>query len=325
MTQVTGSARKAKSLDIAWFPEAVEAPRRGAPDTNALFRRQRRYRFVVWMCVILTPVAMIALLASTTHHTSRAPVATSSGAASSAGKVAATIQVEKWLKSTPNPLLNGRIVSWDGAYDIPRSPVKAGPSMPAIAFKVEVDRFTVQGDPGVFEADVEVALTLPAPVALGGPSLIPYQLGSPGSPATQNGPWPGLAATSSVPPAVSEAVQSWADAYTSGNPATLALAVGDPNTADHYTPLSGVTEVSATAVDAAQVGEAKADDMAVEITLDITWADQKPNSQSVPDNPQGPQTTLDLLVERAHTAAPAVVAWGPPGSGPTLTAYQNGH
>ena len=74
------------------------------------------------MCVILTPVAMIAMLASTTHHTSKTPVAASSGAASSAGKVAAMIQVEKWLKSTPNPLPNGRIVSWDGADDIPLFP-----------------------------------------------------------------------------------------------------------------------------------------------------------------------------------------------------------
>lgn len=86
MTPLMGSARKAKSFDVAWFPESVEAPRLGAPDTNALSRRQRRYRFVVWLCVILTPVAMIALLASTTHHSSKAPVATSSGAASSTGK-----------------------------------------------------------------------------------------------------------------------------------------------------------------------------------------------------------------------------------------------
>ena len=67
--------------------------------------------------------------------------------------------------------------------------------MSAIGFKVEVDRFTVQGDPGIFEADIEVALTLPGPVALSGPSLTPYQLGSPGSQAIRNGPWPGLAAT----------------------------------------------------------------------------------------------------------------------------------
>lgn len=331
MTPLRGSARKAKSLDVAWFPEAVEAPRLSAPDTNALSRRQRRYRFVVWMCVILTPVAMIALLASTTHRTSKAPVAAFSGAASSAGKVVATIQVEKWLKAIPDPLPNGRILSWDGAYDIHPQTDKGGSSGPPVAFKVEVNRFTVQGDPGVFEADVEVALTASGPVALGGPSLIPVQLGpSAGSEATQSGPWPGLVASSSVPPPVAQAVQSWADAYTSGNSATLALAVGDPDTADHYTPLSGVAAVSATVVDAAQTRGTTADEMAVEVALDITWADQPANRQTANDqsvsvNPQGPQTTLDVLIERAHSAAPVVVAWGPPGSGPTLTAYQNGH
>ena len=83
-------------------------------------------------------------------------------------------------------------------------------------------------------------------------------------------------------------------------------------------------------IEAAAVGAATADGMAVEVNLDITWADQPANrqtgnDQSVSANPQGPQTTLDLLVERAHTAAPVVIAWGPPGSGPTLTAHQNGH
>jgi hypothetical protein len=196
-----------------------------------------------------------------------------------------------------------------------------------------VDRFTVQGSPGIFEADIEVALTSSGPAALGGPSLSPFRLGPSGtSQATENGPWPGLVATSSAPSAVSQAVQSWADAYTSGNPATLALAVGDPNTADHYMPLSGVSAVSAAVVAASQIGGARVNQMAVQVSLDITWADQQ-NSQTASGpskgdsavNPQGPETTLDVLVDRAYTAAPVVVAWGPPGSGPTLTADQNGH
>jgi hypothetical protein len=318
-----GTTRKPKSADVAWFPETVEAPRANAPDTDTLARRQRRYRLVVWLCVISTPIAMVALLASTTRHPSTPTVVSSSGATSSAGKVAATIQVEKWLKSTPDPLPNGRIVSWDGAYDLPAPAVRRGSSAPAVGFRVEVDRFTVQGNPGIFEADVEVALTPSGPAALGGPSLSPFRLGPSGtSQATENGPWPGLVATSSVPPAVSQAVQSWADAYTSGNPATLALAVGDPNTADHYMPLSGVSAVSAAVVEAARIGGARVNQMAVQVSLDITWADQQ-NGSAV--NPQGPQTTLDVLVDRAYTAAPVVVAWGPPGSGPTLTADQNGH
>jgi hypothetical protein len=281
--------------------------------------------------VIITPVATLALLVSATSHKSQPAVVSSSGSASSAGKVAATIQVQKWLKAIPDPLPNGRIVSWDGAYDIRPPATKGGSSAPAAGFKAEVNRFTVQGDPGIFEADVEVALTASGAVALSGPSLSPVQLGpSVGSPATQNGPWPGLVATSSVPPAVTQTVQSWAEAYTSGNQATLALAVGDPKTADRYTPLSGVAAASASVIEAAPLRAATADEMAVEVNLAITWADQPrnrqtANDQSLPANPQGPQTTLDLLVARAHTAAPVVVAWGPPGSGPTLTAYQNGH
>ena len=326
------SARKAQSANVAWFPEAVEAPRVNTPDTEVLARRQRRYRVVVWMCVILTPLATLAAIASATSHKSSPAAVSSSGSANSAGKVAATLEVEKWLKAVPDPLPNGRIVSWDGAYDIHSPTAKGGSSGPAGAFKVEVNRFTVQGDPGIFEADIEVALTASGPLALGGPSLMAVQLGpSAGSAATQSGPWPGLVVTTSVPPAVSQTVQSWADAYTSGSPGHPGPGRRRPRHRGPLHALSGVTAVSATVVEAAQDGEAKEDDMAVQVTLDITWAGHQNaigNGQSGGTsavNPQGPQTTLDLLVERAHPAAPVVAAWGPPGSGPTLTAYQNGH
>ena len=127
------SARKAQSANIAWFPEAVEAPRVNTPDTEVLARRQRRYRVVVWMCVILTPLATLAALASATGHKSSPAAVSSSVSASSAGKVAATIEVEKWLKAIPDPLPNGRIVSWDGAYDIHSPTAKGGSSGPALS------------------------------------------------------------------------------------------------------------------------------------------------------------------------------------------------
>ena len=113
------SARKAQSANVAWFAEVVEAPRVNTPDTNALSRRQRRYR--VRGVDVRDPHPCGHDRHAGLHdspQSSPAAVA-SSGAASSAGKVAATIQVEKWLKAIPDPLPNGRIVSWDGAYDIP--------------------------------------------------------------------------------------------------------------------------------------------------------------------------------------------------------------
>jgi hypothetical protein len=57
------------------------------------------------------------------------------------------------------------------------------------------------------------------------------------------------------------------------------------------------------------------------VTVSLLWKGEK--APAFGSSTSGPQTTMDLLLERADTAAPVVVAWGPPGSGPGLVPYQN--
>ncbi|MHB8319949.1 MAG: hypothetical protein ACYDEP_12100 [Acidimicrobiales bacterium] len=98
------------------------------------------------------------------------------------------------------------------------------------------------------------------------------------------------------------------------------MSVGDPNTTHAYIPLSGVTSATDTVVAAAnRPGGAQI----VQIALTIVWNGESTTTTTSPSGTTPPQTTMDLLIERANTAAPVVVAWGPPGSGPTLKPYQN--
>lgn len=282
-------------------------------------------RMWVWASVALAPVALvgdIGLLGARSGSTASSGPAL---AAASPGETVALEAVQSWLAASPSPLPKGRVVAWLGASPVAATKAPKGSSYAGGPnFTAEIDRFSLVGPGGgTYLVGVEVA-TYPdgSAVALSGPSLEPAA--PPVSSPASAGPWPGLNASSSVPSAVTQAVDGWAQAYTSGSASQLHLAVGDPNSSDYYRPLSGVASVTATPAWAAAIGPSAADEMIVQVTLDITWDSQAASAaQSSGNGPSGPQTTLDLLVARASTAAPVVVAWGPPGSGPTLHPYGN--
>ena len=123
-------------------------------------------------------------------------------------------------------------------------------------------------------------------------------------------------------------LNNWLAAYTSGSDAALHLAVGDPNPAHTYVALSGVRQASYTVLAAAPVGKPADGDLAVEISLSLVWDHEhvaSPELAGMNGTSGSParQTTMDLLVAHASSAAPVVVAWGPPGSGPSLRPYEN--
>ena len=128
-------------------------------------------------------------------------------------------------------------------------------------------------------------------------------------------------------------LNNWLAAYTSGSDAALHLAVGDPNPAHTYVALSGVRQASYTVLAAAPVGKPADGDLAVEISLSLVWDHEHVASPNLSDaalagtsgtsSSPAPQTTMDLLVAHASSAAPIVVAWGSPGSGPSLRPYEN--
>ena len=65
---------------------------------------------------------------------------------------------------------------------------------------------------------------------------------------------------------------------------------------------------------------------ALRVDLNLDWATAAPPTQEpVADSPDTlrPPVTFDVLVTGADTAAPRVVAWGGPGTGPTLVPYGN--
>jgi hypothetical protein len=70
--------------------------------------------------------------------------------------------------------------------------------------------------------------------------------------------------------------------------------------------------------------------MAVRVELAITWPSAEPTSQTAgPTTPPAEppdaaaRVAFDVLVTGADTAAPRVVAWGGPGTGPELTPFRN--
>lgn len=315
--------RRAKqaAIDTLW-DEVDEVPRAGLPDARKIARRQRFYRVVVWSCVILTPLLLLTVL-------SRLGTAATPNAASSPpsvdtpGRTAATLEVDQWLAQTPSPLPGGVVLSWDGGRRLPKASAPTGQKATAVSYSVEVDSFTLLDSTGqTYRASVAVAIDpRGGAVAMGGPSLIPDA-----PPADDNwntgNPWPGLTPVTNIPDPVTQAVSGWASAYTSGDANKLRLAVGDPSGSHSYMPLSNISAATATVTQAALIGSPSADEMVVQVTLGIIWNGQAAPQPGATPN-QGPQTTMDLLVGRASTAAPVVLAWGAPGTGPTLRPYQN--
>lgn len=316
--------RKATTSDLLW-EEAEEVPRAGMPDARKLEKRQRLYRVVVWTCLLAMPIALIGLLSvagrkSTPTHT------VAQASLDSPGRTAATLEVNQWLAGTPQPLPGGVILSWDGAKTQPKPTVaKSANAGQPTRFSVEIDTFTLLDSQGrTYTACVAVAVDpRGGAAAMGGPSLIANPPAASDDWNT-SGPWPGLDTSSTVPDPITQTVNGWAAAYTSGNADQLRLAVGDPSSNDSYMPLSGVKSVTATVTEIASVGKPGDDRMVAQVTLAILWNGQTPPTDANQGQANSaPQTTLDLLIGRASTAAPVVLAWGAPGTGPSLTPYGN--
>lgn len=280
----------------------------------------------------------------------------------SPGRTAATQAIDAWLAQTPSPLPGAKVLSWDGAKTIPPAPhpkaknnfLGGGSGTSTADWNTEIDTFTLVVPPPksttssktaksatatVYEASISVAIDPhgSGAIATGGPSLI-REPKTPSSTWYNAGtPWPGITSTTSVSGAVQQAINGWLSAYTSGSSSSLSLAVGDTNSSHVYVPLTGIKsatdKVIASAKRVAPNGplptgkNAKTTPVSAEIvqvTLNIVWdGETVPTTKNNQTTSTAPKTTMDLLVERSNTAAPVVVAWGPPGTGPELKPYQD--
>lgn len=319
------SPKKSKATTpLDWDLTDDLIPRPGLPPTDRIVRRQRwMRRYVATSAVTLPLVLFISFVAVANSKGTGTTSAGIASATSSPGRTAATLEMDQWLGQHPSPLPGASVLEWDGATQYP-----APAGAPSSDWPMELDHFTLRvgrgANPRLYLATVEVVIQSNGATALGGPSISPDVATAATGATLSNGPWPGIVAQNQVTNPVQGAINGWLSAYTSGSASQLRLAVGDSTTDGAYVPLSGVTSATdSVTYDApraapnspASSGTASA--AIVEVNLSLQW-----RGESAPAS-GGPPTTLDLLVERANTSAPVVVAWGPAGTGPYLTPYQN--
>lgn len=308
---------RGKGASLDWG-DVAEAPRADLPRPSRERWRMVRARFIVWMLLISFPLLLLTLgsaVATIRQATADRGAAATSVVDARALTVGATASaaLRNWLAIVPAPLPGGQVVSAGSPSQVPVRLVegKAAPSY--VTYLVP---FVVAAPSGLYSCEVAVVQDSRGSVqVLDTPSLVPMPpvAGDGWQPSV---PWPGREATSPSPSIV-KAVEGWANAYVSGDPVALRLAVGDPSEVAYYTPLAGVSSVAAQ-VKSLAVADATGATMMARVELALTWS-----GQVDPPGALRPLVSVDVLVERADTAAPIVTAWGGPGSGPTLTRYGN--
>lgn len=327
-----------------WGADAVvREPRADIPEVRARHRSARRWRVLILACLVSLPLVLLSALVAVTES-GDATGADQSGAQalSAPGRAEAADAVAQWLAGTPAPLPDGHVVSYDGARLIPfpqdtdTTTAQSGDAdyqRWEHSFTVQVDQILDKGSGQVltptrwYSVSVLVAYA-PAVGAkvLAPPSMIPVPASSDRITATA-GIWPNTASASPTD-AVTNAINAWVAAYTSGDPTAFTTAISDPNPAHSYVPLTGVVKAQWSAEAAAYelTDQEVKDDvstsstMIVQITLSL---DRAGISAEDANTVTLPATALDLLVTGAQSGAPKVVAWGPPGTGHLLTPYGN--
>ncbi|GAA3635223.1 hypothetical protein [Microlunatus ginsengisoli] len=306
---------------------APDVPRTDLPRPFTGGRLRLRWvRAAVGASLVLVPVLAVALMVNLARAE---PAATPTGTADPPSRAAATSAVLRWMQRTPSPLPGGgQLLTWDGATPLPTpSPVAGTPGPPA---DMETHAFTVLAATGqLFQVSVTTATT-PAggTVTVGDPSLVALP---PADPDAQPPGWQTLIPATPTP-AVQTAIRAWAAAYTSGDPAALRQSIGDPDAGHAYMPLAGAVFVS---LQIGQAGEVWGPNgprtpggvppsMVVRVDAGLYWL-AKGQTAAPPDVPAADVSpaSFDLLVQRADTASPVVVAWGAAGSGELLTPFGN--
>lgn len=316
-----------------WFDDeaAVALPEYGIPELRDKARKRKRLQRILQTSVWAGPLAVLlafGALGLSAQSAARVneidvepPPQIEVQEITSPGRFAATQALETWLATVPNPLPGGRIVSWDGATNEGRREAGAAASG---ELEVTQEHFTVTDGVGTsYRVTYQVGtdVTGGGSTVLAGPAL--QARPQPASGLVVDQLWPGLR-KADITPAIAEAVQTWADAYISGNPDRLHLVVGDTDNNRTYVPIDGASYVVTDAVFAGRTDalptvsteDTPAERLVVRVELRIGWEgrDSEPSPAAI---------QMDLMVLRADTGAPQVVAWGAPGDGPQLNPYTN--
>lgn len=284
----------------------------------------------MWFAVVSLPVLMVASIftisnMSTEIEDMRDVIANQKLDASSPGRALATETVRKWLAQEPSPLPGGYLVSWDGATKVPFNTRINDNNQDVSAkdlYDAEVNNFTLaDSNNQLWTASLLMKIDKRdgSATPYGGPSLA-YK-----APASSDGwddgsPWPGInSEVDVIGDSVKTAVAAWAKAYASGDPAQLRQVTGDEDSSHAYIPLYNVADITTEVEDGAPLEWGKTDTVIANVQMAITWQNQPTVENSETTIP----VSMDVLVERADTGSPVVVAWGPSGTGPTLQKFGN--
>lgn len=312
-----------------FYGSAEELPRADLDTQDKMSKRQKIYRAVVMSSVFLLPAALLAntfmaINMVQVDEEEPPPAATSD----SPHKSVAMTAVRDWLANKPQPIPGGSLLSWDSVQE-------QRPSTEVVdevtgetneQYGLELHELTIlAGSGSTYETSVQIAYT-PNKGAhvVGEPTLVPRAPDN--TDWTDATSWPDLAPATATQE-VTQAVSAWVDAFTSGDPDTLRLNVGDTEAGRSYVPLSGVKASNvaismAAAAESAPVSEdgsvATPSEMVARVSFNVLW-----DGQSVGLNERASAVSYDVLIHDADTAAPRIVAWGGPGTGASLTPFQN--
>ncbi|MGK3708779.1 hypothetical protein [Arthrobacter sp. IK3] len=314
--------------DEFWMESVEELPRADIEFIDKSSKRMKFNRMFIYTTIGLMPVSLLANIAMLPKVLEEEPPPPAvAQTVSSPTKAVAMTAVEKWLNTVPSPLPGGRLLSWDGAE------VQVEPSIVTNADTGQTDEVQglqlhtmtlVTGGGVLYTTQVQVAYNeIRGAQVMGKPSLIPRAPDE--TSAWPNlSAWPGLVTTSNTDE-ISQAVDAWVEAFTSGDPNVLRLTVGDTGANRSYVPLMNATasEVKVNTV-ASKPLDPNAPDterpgtVVAQVEFKIKW-----DNQEVSRGQTLSSMTYDVLIENADTAAPKIVAWGGAGTGEELKPYMN--
>lgn len=322
--------QKAPAAASPWLEEAEELPRADLELVGNTARRVKLGRIVIYGNLVMVPLfAAAGFMALPKLIEKPEPVKVADNLVTSPTKPTAMLAVENWLAQTPSPLPGGRLVSWDGVE------IQATPSLTTDPQTnqtlenqgLELHTMTVASGTGaIFTTQVQVGYSpFRGAQLIGKPTLIPRAPDD-----KSNWPnlvaWPNLAKVTKTEE-IDQAVSAWVNAFTSGNPNTLRLAIGDTGANRSYVPLTQASPSDIQVTDvAAQKSDVKTNDstqkrpasVVARVSFAVKW-----QGQAVSSSDTLSRLSYDVLIEKADTAAPVVVAWGGAGSGEELKPYSN--
>lgn len=319
------------AADRWWEPATVAVPvveNRNPMHARFAWRRVL-VRFWIMACMVMTPLlafAVVVLVARVLSGpgTTAPPVGQSQ---SSQATAAAQLELERWLRTDPAPIPSGRVLQFVGSTSTPPPAPQRGEE-PSDTTLTTYTFSVADKSSNLYDAALQMAVSpTQGQRMIASPALLPVPPPSRGTGGGDAQPWPGVE-SGSKEQAYAVAVTAWATAYTSGDPDQLKQVVADPDPARSYLPLSGVSFSSPQIVAVGNLWGADQDRneqgthparVLVRAQAQQLPAGQPPASS---DTTGGAGTvTYDLLLDRANTATPVVVAWGAPGQ--PLQPYSN--